>query len=287
MQKIWLVEETKDKQRSRDRNIKEGDRNTSYFHDVANQRRKTLIHALEGPQGTATETKDMIEVASSFYKDLFCFEDREGFSLAQDFFSEGEKVTAADNSVLQAPFSEQEVKKVVFDSYADGAPGPDGLSFMFYQHFWELIKSDLMALFLDFFNETLDIYRLNFAILTSIPKEPNATSMKKFRPISLLNCSFKIFTKVLTNRLALIMNSLISSNQSAFIKGRYILESVVITHEVLHSVHSSGDCGLILKLDYEKAFDKVNLDFLEELLSLRALAQNGDFGFTKSPIWDL
>lgn len=225
--------------------------------------------------------------ASCFYKDLFCLEDREGFSLAHDLFSEGEKVTAADNSVLQAPFSEQEVKKVVFDSYADGAPGPDGLSFMFYQHFWELIKSDLMALFLDFFNETLDIYRLNFAILTSIPKEPNATSMKKFRPISLLNCSFKIFTKVLTNRLALIMNSLISSNQSAFIKGRYILESVVITHEVLHSVHSSGDCGLILKLDYEKAFDKVNLDFLEELLSLRALAQNGDFGFTKSPIWDL
>lgn len=148
--------------------------------------------------------------------------------------------------MLQAPFTEKEVKDAVFGSYADGAPGPDGLSFMFYQRFWEVIKHDLMAMFADFYKGELDIFRLNFAVLTLIPKKPNASSIKKFRPISLLNCSFKVFTKVLTNRLALIMNSLISSNQSAFIKGRYILESVVTADEVLHSVHSSGGAGIIL-----------------------------------------
>ena len=62
---------------------------------------------------------------------------------------------------------------------------------------------------------------------------------------------------------------MIASNQSAFLKGRYILESVVTAHEVLHSVHSGGDKGLVLKLDYEKAFDKVDLDFLMKLLELR------------------
>ena len=61
--------------------------------------------------------------------------------------------------------------------------------------------------------------------------------MKKFRPISLLNCSFKIFTKVLTNRLATVVNRFISNCQSAFIKGRFILESVVTAHEVIHEVH--------------------------------------------------
>jgi hypothetical protein len=82
--------------------------------------------------------------------------------------------------------------------------------------------------------------------------------MKLFRPISLINCSFKIFSKVLTLRLGKISQRLISDNQSAFIKGRYILESVVIAHELVHSLHKSKDSGLILKLDYEKAYDRGN-----------------------------
>lgn len=126
-----------------------------------------------------------------------------------------------------------------------------------------------MVLFHDFHASKLDIYRLNFSILTLIPKEKDATSMRKFRLVSLLNYIFKVFTKVLTNRLALLMNTLTSSNQSAFIKGIYILEIVVTAHEVLHSTHKSSNPGLVLKLDYEKAFDKVNLDFLLEILHKR------------------
>ena len=112
-----------------------------------------------------------------------------------------------------------------------------------------------------------------FAMLSLIPKEPDAVVMKKFRPISLLNCIFKLFSKVLANRIGLVMNRITSPNQSAFIKGRYILESVVTAHEVIHSVHSSDSKGVVLKLDYEKAFDKVNLDFLAELLDKRGFGQ--------------
>jgi hypothetical protein len=134
---------------------------------------------------------------------------------------------------------------------------------------WNLVKHDVMAHFQDFHNGDLDIFRLNFAVLLLIPKEPDASVMKKFRPISLLNCIFKVFNKVLTNRLALLMNIFISPNQTTFIKGRYILESVVSAHETIHSVIKKGQKGAILKLDYEKAFDKVNLDFLDELLDKR------------------
>jgi hypothetical protein len=65
---------------------------------------------------------------------------------------------------------------------------------------------------------------------------------------------------VITNILASLMNRIISLNQSAFIKGRYILESVVTAHEVMHSVHQFEDKGIVIKLDCEKAFNKVNLD---------------------------
>jgi hypothetical protein len=71
------------------------------------------------------------------------------------------------------------------------------------------------------------VSRLNYAIITLIPKELDAKDLKKFRPISLGNFSLKIFTKAITNRMAPIGHRIISQNQNAFLKGRYILESVV------------------------------------------------------------
>jgi hypothetical protein len=114
----------------------------------------------------------------------------------------------------------------------------------------------------------LNLDRLNFAMITLLPKEPDAKTLKKFRPISLLNCSFKIFGKLLNNRLIKVANRLIASNQTAFIKGRYILESVVAAHEIIHEVHRK-ESGVVLKLDYEKAYDRVSWTFLEEMLKSR------------------
>ena len=68
-------------------------------------------------------------------------------------------------------------------------------------------------------------------------KEPKAKVLKKFRPISLINCSFKIFFKLLNNRMVRVVDRLVASNQTAFIKGRFILESVVATHKIIHEVH--------------------------------------------------
>jgi hypothetical protein len=106
-------------------------------------------------------------------------------------------------------------------------------------------------------------------MLTLIPKTSDARNMKNFRPISLANCSFKIFSKVLSVRLGKIAGRIILNNQSAFIKGRYILESVVTAHEIVHSVSKKKKQGIILKLDYEKAYDRVNLYFLFDLLKAR------------------
>jgi hypothetical protein len=79
-------------------------------------------------------------------------------------------------------------------------------------------------------------------MLNLIPKEVDATELKKFRLIALINCSFKIFSKALNNRLVRICDRLIAPNQTAFIKGRYILESVVAAHEIA----KKGESGIIL-----------------------------------------
>ena len=135
----------------------------------------------------------MLEVATDFYKNLFGFESKHNICLGPSFWEENELVTQEDNDLLQKNFSEEEIKEAIFGSYAHGAPGPDGLSFLFYQTFWELIKNDFMWLVKDFENGTLDVSRLNFAIVTLILKVSNAKDLKNFRPISLGNCSVKIF----------------------------------------------------------------------------------------------
>jgi len=211
----------------------------------------------------------MLDIAVDFYKKLFAREERGSVRLANDFWQPEDLITSEENDLLTMPFTEKEIKEVVFSCYADGAPGPDGVSFMFYQHYWDIVKADLLSMFNNFHQGKLDLHRLNFVLITLIPKEEGARPMKKFRPISLINCSFKIFSKALTMRLGKVIDRLVSPQPSAFIQGTYILESVVIAHELVHSVHKDKEPGCIIKLDYEKAYDRVSWEFLFEILESR------------------
>jgi hypothetical protein len=161
---------------------------------VANQRRrKKQIDQLEGLDGVVEDSKGMLKIAVDYYKSLFGFEEKLDMNLANDFWSEEDLVSGDQNRVLDADFSEKEVRDAVFGSYAEGALGPDGFSFLFYQHFWELVKDNFMAMVHDWNNKKLDLFRLSFSLLTLIPKETDAVTIQKFRPIALTNCNFDFF----------------------------------------------------------------------------------------------
>jgi hypothetical protein len=90
--------------------------------------------------------------------------------------------------------------------------------------------------------------------------------MKDFRPISLVGSLYKIIAKVLANRLKGVLDKVISKTQSAFIKGRQILNPILIVNESLDSRRRSGEPGIMCKMDVEKAYDYVNWDFLLYML---------------------
>jgi hypothetical protein len=115
-----------------------------------------------------------------------------------------------------------------------------------------------MALVRSFEKGELNIKRINYAMLLLIPKEEGVKSLKKFRPISQLNYNFMIFAKALNNRLEKISDRLLAPNQTAFVKGRFILGSVISAHEIIHWALRDKEKGLVLKLDYEKAYDRVS-----------------------------
>ena len=106
----------------------------------------------------------------------------------------------------------------------------------------------------------------NATFLTLIPKEAGADSPDKFRPISLCNVIYKIISKVIANRLKPLLPILISPEQLGFVEGRKILDGVILVHEVVHSLKISRSPGMMIKLDITKDYDKLNWEFMENML---------------------
>jgi hypothetical protein len=127
------------------------------------------------------------------------------------------------------------------------------------------VKNGMMRM-VDFNRNSLDVKRLNFGVITLVPKVLEASTIKKYRPICLLNVDFKVFLKLLNDRLTPIAGNIVSDSQTAFIKGRNILEGVVTLHEVLHELKRTKEEGVLFKIDFEKAYDKVKLDFVREVV---------------------
>jgi hypothetical protein len=127
-------------------------------------------------------------------------------------------------------------------------------------------EGDLMALFKDFQDGNLPLFRLNFGTIILLPKKEDAIQIQQYRPICLLNVSFKIFTKVGTNRVTKVAHSVVKPTQTTFMPGRHILEGVLVLHETIHELHHKKLFGVLLKIDFEKAYDKVNWSFLQQAM---------------------
>ena len=152
------------------------------------------------------------------------------------------------------------------------APGPDGFPPEFYQVFWHVIKDDLMALFDDFHNGTLPLHSLNFGTIILLPKSNDAKQIQQYRHICLLNASFKIFIKVAMSRIAKVAQKIIRPSQSAFLPGRNIIEGAIVLHKTLHELHMKKQDGIIFKIDFEKVYDKVKWDFLQQTLRMKGFS---------------
>ncbi|CAA0838462.1 DNAse I-like superfamily protein, partial [Striga hermonthica] len=247
-------------QKSKAKWIKEGDRNTKFFHALTLHRRRqnAITRLITNQQRVCSTHKEISDHISSFYDSLFSFEGSWGGEAILPLIPVS--ITAAMNQSLLKPVSEQEMQLALLSLSPEKSPGEDGMTALFYQSFWDIIKLDLTAAISSFFEGNGSLLKYwNHTILTLIPKCPNPEMLSQYRPISLCTVVYKILSKLIALRLQSCLDSCISHSQAAFLKGRQIFDNIFIGQEAFHFLnrHTSGkNHFMALKLDLMKAFDR-------------------------------
>lgn len=129
-----------------------------------------------------------------------------------------------------------------------------------------------MELFGELHTGQLDLFRINFGEIILLPKITDAERIQQFKPICLLNVCFKIFTKVATIRLNSVAEHVVCLFQTALMQSRHNLDGVVSVNETVHEMHRKKLNGVILRIDFEKAYDKVKWSFLQQTLRMKGFS---------------
>ena len=169
-------------------------------------------------------------------------------------------ITEEMNLSLSCDFMENEVSKALQQMAPLKALGPNGMPPLFYQHFWSTVDKDVTSSILSWLNSGTLPHPINHTFITLILKTDNPEYVYQFRLISLCNVLYKIFSKVLANRLKKVLPHIIIEHQSAFTKDRLIFDNILVAFETLHCMqrYNLGTSGFMaLKLDMSKAYDRV------------------------------
>ena len=244
--------------------MKEGDRNTRFFHKMANShRRRKSISSIsingrrlekeaEVKEGLVGAFQSLLSASNNWrppYPDLH-------FNL----------IGVDQSAKLEEMFTEEEVRAAVAGLNDDKAPGPDGFPIAFWSFSWDFVKEEVMGFFKEFFQNEQFMKSLNVTFLVLVPKGSTVEDLKDLRSISLVGSLYKILSKVLANRIKRVMGSIISQSQNAFVEGRQILDAVLIANEAVDAVLRRKKKGILCKLDIEKAYDYIRWDFLLQTL---------------------
>jgi hypothetical protein len=259
-------EETKCAQRAKVKHVQEGGNNTKYFHLIVNGKHgKKKIFQLEQDEGTIVGDENLKVYITEYYKKIFGDPDHNSASMIEDQVTDIPQLSTEENVILTIDFTEEEVLEAISQMEHNKAPEPDEFPAEFYQTFWNIIKVEVMALFGQLKLGELPLFKLNFGVITLLPKKENAVQIQRYRPICLLNVSFKIFTKVAENCITKLADKVIRPTQTTFMPGRHILEGVLVLHETIHELHRKKLDGVLFKIDFEKAYDKVKWPFYSKL----------------------
>ncbi|GJT84138.1 RNA-directed DNA polymerase, eukaryota [Tanacetum coccineum] len=176
------------------------------------------------------------------------------------------QLSSSDSAFLESVISLEELKDAVWGCAGSKIPGPNGFNFNFIKFYSEDIKHEFWICIKYFKATGMIANGCNPSFVVLAPKNIDPLCFSDYRPISLIGCVYKVISKILANRLAKVIASVIGPNQSAFIEGRQILNGCLIETEIIKMASIEKLKLLSFKVDFEKAFDSVNWNFLLDIM---------------------
>ena len=253
--------------RSKAQWTEEGERSSKYFIGLEKYKQETKnIKVLSTePNIETTEPNKILENLHVYYSTLYGKKNvnTEGFTRFVPVKTLNENVkTALDSNITL-----KECKEALDGLPCDKTPGTDGLTAEFYRHFWSNINHYLYNSIMS----SIELGELSIeqrrGVITLIPKPgKDIKQVKNWRPISILNVDYKIIAKILANRLKYTLPDLICSDQLAYVQDRIIGENLRIVKDIIDYAKIHNIEGLLLLVDFEKAFDSLDRSFLEHTL---------------------
>ena len=216
-----------------------------------------------------TNDSDILRECNSFYNELYTSKTTKRTENLEELFFDQEhpKLNQIDKEKCEGLLTEKECLEAVKSMELGKSPGTDGLPAEFYKVFWKDISSFLIiSLNISYQKGKLAITQRR-GIISFIPKKDKALNeLKNWRPITLLTYDSKIASKAIASRLKTVLADLIEYDQTGFLKGRSIAENICLINNVISYTHSKGIPGLLLFVDFEKAFDTIEWSFVRKTL---------------------
>ena len=249
-----------------------GEKCTKYFASLEkrNYKNKT-IKQLDVDGKVVTDPHEILKIEEEFYSKLYseCKINLDHEAKAYKHFlgQEHPLLDEGERQACEGEVSEQECASALKDLKNGKSPGSDGFTVEFYKFFWKEIK----MLVINSLNYAYQIGELSIeqkrGVITLIPKKGSIrTKLNNWRPITLLNIDYKIAAKVLASRIKRVLPMIINNDQVSYIPNRYIGENVRITADILDYTSLKKIPGILLLIDFEKAFDTIKWNFIIKAL---------------------
>ncbi len=253
--------------RTRYCSIKDMDAPSTFFFNLERKhvQQKMMCHLRRADGSVTSDPTEMRRLAGDFYKELYKAESCDT-DCTEDLLKDLPQLEEKQKKILDYLITFQELTEAMRQLSKGRSPGIDGLLVELYQQFWDLMGPDLYEVILECIKSNLLPISCRRAVLSLLPKKGDLGLLKNWRPVALLCLDYKHFSKCLTNRLKHCLHLLIQNDQTYCIPKRSIIDNLFLLKDIIDFNQNNKNNLGVLSLDQEKAFDRVDHDFLFKVL---------------------